>query len=114
MATGVSSASQVHRAGLLGWLPWPIGLAFLITTLREIRRGRFVLRRTTCHLLLMIVVISLIGGMAACGQGGGLLGNGTPSPLPLNSITPPGVYTVTISAAAGGLNKSVSLTVQVQ
>jgi hypothetical protein len=114
VATGVSSASQVHRAGLLGWLPWPIGLAFLITTLREIRRGRFALRRTTCHLLLMIVLISLIGGMAACGQGGGLLGNGTPNPLPLNSITPPGVYTITISAAAGGLNKSVSLTVQVQ
>ena len=31
IATGVGSAARVHRAGMLGWLPWPIGLVILIT-----------------------------------------------------------------------------------
>jgi len=114
LATGVGSASRVHRAGMLGWLPWPIGLAILITTLTGIRRGRSALQVSTRRLLVVIVLIGLIGSMAACGKGGGVLGTGTPNPLPVNSTTPPGVYTVAVSAAAGGLNKSVSLTVQVQ
>ena len=66
------------------------------------------------RLLLMIALMGLIGSISACGKGGGLLGTGTPPPLPVTSTTPPGAYTVTVSAAAGGLNKSVSLTVQVQ
>jgi hypothetical protein len=114
VATGVGSASQVHRASMLGWLPWPIGLAILITTLNGIRHRRSGLQVSAHRLLFMIVLIGLIGSMAACGKGGGLLGAGTPNPLPGNSTTPPGVYTFTVSAAAGGLNKSVSLTVQVQ
>jgi hypothetical protein len=114
VATGVGSASRIHRASVLGWLPWPIWLAILITTLTGIRRGRSALQSSTGRLLLVIVLIGLSGSMAACGQGGGLLGNGTLNPLPVNSTTPPGVYTVTVSATAGGLNKSVSLTVQVQ
>jgi hypothetical protein len=114
VATGVGSASQVHRASMLGWLPWPIGLAILITTLNGIRHRRSGLQVSAHRLLFMIVLIGLIGSMAACGKGGGLLGAGTPNPLPGNSTTPPGVYTFTVSAAAGGLNKSVSLNVQVQ
>ena len=114
IATGVGGASRVHRASVLGRLPWPIGLAILITTLTGIRRGRTTLQSSSRRLLLMIALIGLIGTMAACGKGGGLLGTGTPPPLPGNSTTPPGAYTVTVSAAAGGLNKSVSLTVQVQ
>ena len=99
---------------MLGRLPWPIGLAILITTLAGIRRDQSTLQTSTRRLLLTIVLIGLIGTMAACGKGGGLLGTGTPNPLPGNSTTPPGVYTVSVSAAAGGLDKSVSLTVQVQ
>ncbi|HTU51307.1 MAG TPA: choice-of-anchor D domain-containing protein [Acidobacteriaceae bacterium] len=114
IATGVGSESRVNRASLLGWLPWPIGLTILITTLTGIRRGRSTLQVSARRLLVMIVLIGLIGNMVACGKGGGLLGSSTPPPLPANSTTPPGVYTVTVSAAAGGLNKSVSLTVQVQ
>ena len=52
--------------------------------------------------------------MSACGKGGGPLGNGVPDPLPTSSLTPPGTYTATITAAAGGLQKSVEVTVQVQ
>jgi hypothetical protein len=114
IATGVGSASRVQRATMLGWLPWPIGLAILLTSLTGIRRGRSALRLSTLRLLVVIVLVGLIGSMSACGKGGGLLGNSTPNPLPGNSTTPPGVYTVAVSAAAGGLNKSVSLTVQVQ
>ena len=114
VATGVGSASRVHRASMLGWLPWPIGLAILITTLTGIRGGRFAMQVSTLRLLVVIVMIGLIGSVAACGKGGGVLGTGTPNPLPVNSITPPGMYTVAVSAAAGGLNKSVSVTVQVQ
>jgi hypothetical protein len=114
VATGVGSASQVHRASMFGWLPWPVGLVFLIATLAGIRRGRFTLQAPAGRFMLVIVLMSLLGSMAACADGGGLLGTGTPPPLPGNSTTPPGVYTVTVAAAAGGLNKSVSLTVQVQ
>jgi uncharacterized membrane protein AbrB (regulator of aidB expression) len=89
-------------------------LVFFIATLTGIRRGRFTLQAPTSRLMLVILLISLIGSMAACGDGGGLLGAGTPTPLPGNSTTPPGVYTVTVTAAAGGLDKSVILTVQVQ
>jgi len=114
VATGVGSAARVHRASVVGWLPWPIGLVLLITTLAGIRRGRSALQSSGLRLLVVIVLLGLIGSMAACGKGGGPLGTGTPNPLPGNSTTPPGSYTVTVSAAAGGLNKSVSLTVQVQ
>lgn len=114
VATGVGSASRVHRASMLGWFPWPIGLAILVTTLTGINRRRSALRLSTLRLLVVIVLVGLIGSMSACGRGGGVLGNGTPNPLPGNSTTPPGVYTVAVSATAGGLNKSVSLTVQVQ
>ncbi|MGB8477536.1 MAG: choice-of-anchor D domain-containing protein [Acidobacteriaceae bacterium] len=114
VATGVGSASRVHRASMLGGLPWPIGLAFLITTLTGIRRGQCTLLASSRRFMLIMLLISLMGSMAACGKGGGLLGAGTPNPLPGNSTTPPGVYTVAVSASAGGLNKSVTLTVQVQ
>ncbi|HZC43486.1 MAG TPA: choice-of-anchor D domain-containing protein, partial [Acidobacteriaceae bacterium] len=114
VATGVGSASRIHRASLLGCLPWPIGLAVLITTITGIRRRKPMLPVSACRLLLIFVLIALFGSMAACGKGGGLLGTGTPNPLPGNGTTPPGVYTVSVSAAAGGLNKSVILTVQVQ
>jgi hypothetical protein len=62
----------------------------------------------------VLLVAVLIGGVGACGKGGGPLGLGTQNPLPNNSHTPPGTYTVSVTAAAGGLQKSVSLTVVVQ
>ena len=112
VATGVGSAARTADASVLGRLPWPIGFAILMTTLIGIRRGHSGLQASTYRVLLWIVLVGLIGNMTACGKGGGLTGTGPP--LPVNSTTPPGVYTITVSAAAGGLNKSVSLTVQVQ
>ena len=112
VGTGVGSSSRVQRSSMLGWMPWPIGLAILITTLTGIRHGRRVLQPLTRRVWIVVLLICLIGSMAACGNGGGLLGD--TNPLPVNSTTPPGVYTVTVAAAAGGLNKSVILTVQVQ
>jgi hypothetical protein len=114
IATGVGSATQVHRATMIGWLPWPIGLVVLVTSLTGMRRRRTAFRLSTLRLLGVIVLIALIGSISACGMGGGVLGGGTTNPLPGNSTTPPGVYTVAVSAAAGGLNKSVTLTVEVQ
>ncbi|MES2220846.1 MAG: choice-of-anchor D domain-containing protein, partial [Acidobacteriota bacterium] len=112
VATGVGSALRAEPASMLGRLPWPIGFAILMTTLIGIRCGRYRLQASTYRVLLAIVLIGLIGNMTACGKGGGLTGTGPP--LPLNSTTPPGLYTVTVSAAAGGLTKRVSLTVQVK
>lgn len=114
IATGVGSSARTHSASIIGWFPWPLGLVLLLATLSGIRRGRFALQTPMRRLMLIILLASLIGGMAACGNGGGVLGAGTPTPLPVNSTTPPGTYTVTVAASAGGLEKSVSLTVQVQ
>ena len=114
LATGVGSAAQSRRAGIAGWFPWPVGLVLLLATLGGIRRGRLTLAMSLRRLTIVILLAGLIGSIGACGNGGGVLGTGTPTPLPNNSTTPPGTYTVTVAAAAGGLNKSVSLTVQVQ
>ena len=114
IATGVGIAAQATRTGFMGWFPWPVGLVLLFATLSGIRRGRLALRTSIRRLVLVTLIVCLIGGMEACGNGGGVLGAGTTTPLPTNSTTPPGTYTVTVSAAAGGLDKSVSLTVQVQ
>lgn len=114
IATGVGSGSShaapIQQAG--GW-GWPLGLPLLIlpfTSLR-FRRCRKSLRQI--QILSAVAFLILLGGITACGRGGGLLG-GNSNPLPGSSITPPGTYTVIVSAAAGGLQKSVSLTVQVQ
>ncbi|MGO8719312.1 MAG: choice-of-anchor D domain-containing protein [Acidobacteriaceae bacterium] len=114
VGTGVGSSAQMRRASILGWLPWPLGWALLLATLCGIRRGRLNLQPAIRRLMLLVLVAGLIGGMGACGNGGGILGAGTPTPLPTNSTTPPGTYTVTVAATAGGLDKSVNLTVQVQ
>ncbi len=112
VATGVGSSATMRRAGIMGWFPWPVGLLLLLATLGGIRRSHLALEPWMCRLMLVILLASLVGGIGACGNGGGILGSGTP--LPTNSMTPPGTYTVTVTAAAGGLEKSVSLTVQVQ
>ena len=114
IATGVGSASRVKAASMLGSLPWPVAAAFLIITLTGIRRQHNRLRSSMQRLVVILILISFFGSIVACGNGGGLLGDGTPPPLHVNSTTPPGVYTVNVAATAGGLDKSVSLTVQVQ
>jgi hypothetical protein len=112
VATGVGSSTQMRHAGIMGWVPWPVGLLLLVVTLGGIRRSHLDLKPGIHRLMLVILLASLIGGMGACGNGGGVLGSGAPPPI--NSTTPPGTYTVTVAASAGGLDKSVNLTVQVQ
>lgn len=114
VATGIGSPAQMRHASILGGLPWPIGWALLLVTIGGIRRSRLNLRPAIRRLILLVLVTGMIGGVGACGNGGGVLGVGTPTPLPTNSTTPPGTYTVTVAATAGGLNKTVNLTVQVQ
>ena len=114
VATGVGSSARIHRAGIAAQIPWPLGLLLLVTLFGCIRRRYVALRLGMYRLVMVILVVGLIGGIVACGNGGGVLGSGTPVPLPNNSTTPSGTYTVTVTAAAGGLEKTVSLTVQIQ
>ncbi|MGH9615951.1 MAG: choice-of-anchor D domain-containing protein, partial [Acidobacteriaceae bacterium] len=93
LATGVGSAAQVRRAGILGSFSWPVGLLLLLVTLYEIRRGSARLRPALRRLLLIALLAGFAGEMGACGNGGGVLGS--PNPLPVNSTTPPGTYALT-------------------
>ena len=63
-------------------------------------------------LALLLVALTSAQG---CGVGGGVLGGSSaPNPLPLSGNTPGGTYTFTATASAGGLTKSVTLTLVVQ
>ncbi len=117
IATGVrtagAGADRPLRATFGGSLPWPLGcLLLLLLELLRVRSKR--LRPCGSRLLTLLFLVAAISGMTACGVGTGPLGVGTPNPLPASSITPPGTYTASVSAAAGGLQKTVNLTIQVQ
>lgn len=114
LTTGVGGLAKIHRASMIGQLPWPLGLCLLAIFLWPLQRRRAGLRLWMYRILVVILVTGLIGGIGACGTGGGLLGPGSPTPLQNNSTTPSGTYTVIATAAAGGLVKSVLLTVQIQ
>lgn len=118
IATGVSVGSSrsetMRRADFSRWLARPLGLLLFVLPLWQIRvRGKG-FRTRGFRLLIVVFSVALLAGMTACGVGGGPLGSGTSNPLPGNSLTSPGTYTVTVSAAAGGLDKSVILTLQVR
>jgi len=123
IGTGVGSSAaraapigpaRIGRAGLAGSLPWPLGVLLLFVPLWLVRRRRKALPSAIVRVLTLLVLVAVIAGISACGKGGGPLGNGVPDPLPTSSLTPPGTYTATITATAGGLQKSVEVTVQVQ
>lgn len=112
VGTGVSASgsARMARAGMTGRLPWPLELLLLVLPLWIVRSRSKIpgLNR----LLVVVLVLVIVSGMTACGKGGGPLAVG--SPIPGKLLTPAGTYTVTVTAAAGGLQKSVNLTVQVQ
>lgn len=117
VATGIASSAirtGVHSAGAarlpLGWLCWLSILPLFCIRVRS-RRAR----STVDKLFLLLLAAILIAGIGACGTGGGLLDlSSGQNPLPPGSTTPPGTYTVNVTASAGGLQKTVALTIQVQ
>jgi hypothetical protein len=117
IATGVGNPAgsliEKRRAGLAGSLPWPLGLLLILLPLWIVRCRSKVLQPALGSLLTMVLLIVAMVGITACGKGGGPLGAGS-NPLPGSSLTPSGTYVVTVTASAGGLQKSVNLTVQVQ
>jgi hypothetical protein len=120
IATGLATAAQ-RRGGMPPTLLSGMGLKwwsclFAWVLLWQMRRRYKHMRRTLDRLLMMSLLAVMLAGIGACGKGGGLLalGGSTPNPLPTSSLTPPGTYTATVTAAAGGLQKTVALTVQVQ
>ncbi len=114
IATGVGSQSassaRLTRAGLGASRPLEL-LLVLLSILIIGRRSRS-LRPRLPRVLLLLLLIATASFVTACGKGGGPLNVGTP--LPVGNLTPPGTYTLTVTAIAGGLKKSVNLTLQVQ
>ncbi|MEO6828901.1 MAG: choice-of-anchor D domain-containing protein, partial [Acidobacteriaceae bacterium] len=121
VATGVGAAgsARIDRAAMAGSLPWPLGLWLIVLPLwRMHRRGKALRAAGWNHMLAFVLLTAMLvaaaTGISACGIGGGPLGRDVPNPLPGSSLTPPGSYTVMVTAAAGDLQKSVSLVIQVQ
>lgn len=122
IGTGVQASlrtsSYMRRSGLIGredrsgWMLAAM-LPFWLISMRRIGHRRRALFARARVLMVVLLCGGIIGIMAGCGKGGGSLGAGS-NPLPPGTLTPSGTYTVTVTAQAGGLQKSVSLTVQVQ
>jgi hypothetical protein len=117
VATGVGPTAQTHlrvrRAGALSTRWWLLWLGLVPIGLQRGQRKKLLRRwQGTVWLGLLLV---LLGNTLACGMGGGPLGaNSAPDPLPASSMTPSGTYTLTATGSAGGLQKSVTLTLIVQ
>ena len=104
VATGVGSTPQSRR-GTRNPLRW----AVLLLPLVAFRR-----RRMLHGLVLVLALMVFSMGMTACGRGAGPLGASAPNPLPAVPVTPPATYTLSVSGSAGGISRSVTLTLQVQ
>lgn len=120
IATGVATAAG-RRSGMPPTLLSSAGLEwwscpFVWVALWEMRRRSRHMRHGLHRVLTVLLLAVMLAGVGACGKGGGplTLGGSTSNPLPTSSLTPPGTYTATVTAAAGGLQKTVALTVQVQ
>lgn len=123
IATGVASTAEsrggpVSPAGPslsgIGMEWWCWLLACL--PIWKLKRRRRQWKNGAARLLALLIAGMALFGVSACGKGIGPLVTGVggvPNPLPTNSLTPPGTYSVTVTAAAGGLQQSVALTVVV-
>jgi hypothetical protein len=71
----------------------------------------FARKRTPVKILMLYVAAALLIPLAACSGGSGSKGN----PPPVNpAVTPPGTYTLTVTAAAGAKTVAQNLTLIVQ
>jgi hypothetical protein len=107
--TGQSqTVASMRRAGLVNLCESPAAFALLLSPLLWAARKRRISR-----LLVAFLSIAALTCIAGCGSsrvipGNGLGGDG------LSNATPPGTYTLTISASAAGLTHSVTVTLVVQ
>jgi hypothetical protein len=103
MAPPPSNSSRPHPwlpAGTLA-LAALLGIGFLCTR-RLLAFGHA--RYARVSVLALIVLLGLVGGMTACNSGGGGSGGGTPA----------GTYSLTVTATAGNLAPTTTLTLNVQ
>ena len=122
LATGGKSSAKNHSPATIqaatffrpGWLL--ILCLVSIATLHLRRRTLLRNWRSACsRVLYLCLVLFVLGNAIGCGPGGGVLGGpNAANPLPTSGLTPPGTYTLTVTATAGGLTKSILLTLIVQ
>jgi Bacterial Ig-like domain (group 3) len=95
--------SRIYRSGVAGLLALGSLLLFAAPeTKRAARWGRWVV---------LVMALTLGGGLISCGGGGSSGGGGT---TPANPGTPAGTTTVTVTATSGSLNQTASLKMTVQ
>jgi len=107
IATGLTSTSAQNTGGApeafaFGGLLLGAGLLMLPVAIRCRRRGTF---------LLAVLVLSSFGLESCAGAGGG--GGGTPPSNPANGATPPGTYSVVVTASANGLSHKITFNLTV-
>ena len=101
ISTGHSSSARSGGANNWRVLPLACGLVLLPLAWRR--------RRKT--LLLAALLAIMAGGVSSCaGSGGGTGGSGGLTGI---DVTPPGTYSLSVTATAGGVQKSVPLTLTV-
>ena len=94
---------------------WPLRFFMMLLSLWVVKLRYGSRKPGLDRFMTVLLLLGMLAGVGACGKGGGPLSLGTSaSPLPSTSLTPSGTYSVSVTAAAGGLQKSVTLTVQVR
>lgn len=114
LGSSMGRSGLTRRATFMGRLPWPLGLLLVLFSVTWIRYRTRKLPAGFRHLLIVFVVVVAATSLTACGKGLGLLDADAVNPLPKLPVTPPGTYSMGVTASAGGLEKTVNLTLQVQ
>jgi hypothetical protein len=107
IATGLASTSAQnsgHDPGRFASRAFFVGVSLFMLPFAIYRR-----RRGTFFLATLI--LSSFGLTSCAGAGGG--GGGTPPSNPVNGATPPGTYSVVVTATANGLAHKITLTLTV-
>jgi hypothetical protein len=105
IATGLSSTSAQSS----GHVPGPFASRGLFVGVVLFMLPFAIDRRQRGAFLLAILILTSLGLTSCAGAGGG--GGGTP--LPANGATPPGTYSLVVTATANGLTHKITLTLTV-